>query len=71
MTKFRNKKTGEIYNYCDIVTNTTNKDDGQKMVLYQKRLPNGEVYQFVRDISEFILKFEPVDGESFVLPWKS
>ncbi len=55
--KYRNKKTKGIYTVTDdIVRNATNKQDGQKMVLYRS-LTN---MLFVREYDEFMLKFDKV-----------
>ena len=47
-------KTGNTYFMCDIVTNTTNENDGQIMVLYYSMTG----IRFVREVNEFIEKFE-------------
>ena len=48
-------KTGNTYFMCDLVTNTTNENDGQPMVLYYS-MHNGR--RFVREFNEFIEKFD-------------
>lgn len=47
-------KTGNTYFMCNIVTNTTNENDGQAMVLYYSMTG----ISFVREFNEFIEKFE-------------
>ena len=57
--KWVHNKTGHIYVVISMVTNTTNKNDGDQMVLYQR---NGMF--FVRDVKEFISIFTLVDKKS-------
>lgn len=47
-------KTGKTYIMCGIVTNATNENDGQSMVLYCSK----DGMCFVREVNEFIEKFE-------------
>ena len=47
-------KTGNTYFMCDLVTNTTNENDGQPMVLYYSMTG----IRFVREVNEFIEKFD-------------
>jgi len=56
--KYKHKKSGKIYDACvsdDMIINTTNANDGQIMVIYT----DGEKF-FVREITEFLEKFEKV-----------
>lgn len=46
-------KTGKTYFMVGMVTNATNENDGQQMVLYYSK--NGMC--FVREVNEFIEKF--------------
>lgn len=46
-------KTGNTYFMYDIVTNATNENDGQQMVLYYSL----DGMRFVREVNEFIEKF--------------
>lgn len=55
----RNKKNLKLYKVLDEVTNSTNENDGQVMVLYQDL--KGKKY--VREKSEFLEKFEKVEDE--------
>ena len=48
------KKTGNIYYVVDYVTNCTNKNDGEEMVLYKNQIG----YIFVRESEEFWEKFD-------------
>ena len=57
--KYIHIKTGKIYHVLSFdVTNATNAQDGQQMVHYygEKKDGSGNSY-FVREISEFELKF--------------
>jgi len=53
---FCNIKTGRLYRYEREVVNTTNKNDGEKMVLYSK-----DNMYFVREKTEFFKKFIKTD----------
>lgn len=66
MDKFyKHIKSGRIYEviFLDVI-NATNKDDGKQMVLYKgeqrhlKKDGSGFVRLFVREIDEFLEKFE-------------
>jgi len=50
--RWEHVKTGNIYNVINVVINTTNENDGQTMVLYQR-----EGMMFVRESKEFLEKF--------------
>ena len=60
MRLWRNLKNGRLYEVYGTVTNSTNAQDGQTMVLYRS---DGDDKRHVREIHEFIQKFEPVEGE--------
>lgn len=65
--KYKHKKTGRIYNVISMeIINATNKDDGTTMVLYEgeRRDGNGKA-QFVRELNEFVVKFEPFEINTF------
>ena len=51
---YKNIKNETIYNVVDIVTNVTNAQDGDQMVLY-KATDSNQLY--VREIEEFKTKF--------------
>jgi hypothetical protein len=51
-----NKKTKEIYKIIDLAINTTNKDEGNTMVIYLSVQDNTRIY--VREYDEFNEKFE-------------
>lgn len=59
MSKFKNKKTGKVY---DLVTDkaicTTNAYDGQRLVVYMD-----DLQVFVRSYDEFYEKFNLVDTD--------
>ena len=60
---FRHKKTGNLYRamYSVLVTNATNAQNGQAMILYERV---GEKKQFyVRELNEFLEKFEIVNEQ--------
>lgn len=55
-------KTGKIYDVVSLdVTNATNAQDGQRMVVYIGNLRNGSGKKgvFVREYEEFQKKFRP------------
>lgn len=52
---WKNKKTGELYRIEAFITNTTNAQDGQRMVLYYKE--RNEYTMFAREENEFYEKF--------------
>ena len=52
-----NKKTGVGYIVCGFVTNATNEQDGQLMVMYYSDSP---LNSFVREVDEFCVKFESI-----------
>lgn len=70
MDLYTNKKNGQIYAKISEITNATNEQDGQTMVLYFKpeqsngwtsldsnmKIQDMEVY--AREINEFNIKFE-------------
>jgi hypothetical protein len=57
----RHIKSNEIYIILDdCVTNTTNKDDQKRMVLYIKKSKGTIKKKFIREYSEFINKFESI-----------
>jgi len=51
---YKNIKTSHVYLFLGEVINATNKNDGQKMILYDDR--KGTYY--VRETKEFYEKFE-------------
>jgi len=57
---FVNNKTGKKYYVTGLATNTTNAQDGQEMILYQ-RVVNGNLDRsitFCRQLAEFKDKFK-------------
>jgi len=56
--KYTNKKTGKEYNRVGNVLNATNANDGEVMVLYERK---GNFY--VREVDEFYEKFEITRGD--------
>lgn len=61
MSICRHKKTGKLYVAVALVTNCTNAQDGQRMVLYRERGElDGPRKWFAREMGEFLEKFEPV-----------
>lgn len=57
--KFRNKKNGNIYDVIrEDIINCTNENDGQIMVMYKNDNYPDKI--FVREKSEFYIKFEEV-----------
>lgn len=58
---YRNKKTNKIYKIKDTAINTTNAQDGQKMIVYEDEYGN----LYVREVSEFAIKFDEVKNEYF------
>lgn len=63
MALFRNKKNGKLYYTLNTVTNATNAQDDQEMVLYQ---PVGNDRLFCREVEEFNEKFESVKADDIV-----
>lgn len=63
MALFRNKKNGNLYFALDQVTNATNAQDDQVMVLYR---PVEKERLFCREYEEFLQKFEPVKANEVV-----
>lgn len=52
---YKNKKNGKIYTVlAEDIINSTNSNDGQRMILYTDN--NGNLY--VREYSEFMVKFD-------------
>lgn len=56
---WRNKKKGDIYSVIGVVRNCTNAQDGQQMVEYHSE----KAGKCVRELTEFMQKFEPVMEE--------
>ena len=56
---YRNIKTSKKYKWISVVVNTTNSQDGQKMVLFHP-IDNPEML-FVRELFEFGSKFQLID----------
>lgn len=63
MALYRNRKNGKLYMALDTVTNATNAQDDQEMILYK---PVGSDRLFCRETNEFNVKFIPVDAEEVV-----
>lgn len=63
MSLFRNKKNGKLYFAIDTVTNATNAQDDQEMILYR---PVKSERLFCREREEFNQKFESVDADEIV-----
>ena len=63
MALFRNKKNGNLYFALGTVTNATNAQDDQEMVLYR---PVKSERLFCREQEEFNQKFEGVDADEVV-----
>ncbi len=63
MALFRNKKNGNLYFAQGTVTNATNAQDNQEMVLYR---PVKSERLFCREQEEFNQKFEPVEADEIV-----
>jgi hypothetical protein len=63
MAIFRNKKNGNLYFALGTVTNATNAQDDQEMVLYR---PVKSERLFCREQQEFNQKFESVDADEIV-----
>lgn len=61
MEKYKHKKSGRIYSVISkTIINATNKDDGKIMILYEgEKCDNSGIGQFVRELEEFNIKFEP------------
>lgn len=53
-----NKKNGKTYELMQEITNATNDQDGQVMILYRPHHPNADVPWYAREINEFFEKFE-------------
>ena len=62
MIKYRHIKSGKIYFVIGFALNSTNKDDGQKMVIY--RPENNPDTIFVREMNEFGKKFESMEWKN-------
>ena len=56
--RYRNKKNKHIYKILNYAINCTNAQDGQQMCIYYNE--ENESQLFVREVSEFNEKFEPV-----------
>jgi len=63
MSLFRNKKNGNLYFALGNVTNATNAQDDQEMILYR---PVKSERLFCREREEFSQKFESVDADVVV-----
>ncbi|MEZ7195363.1 hypothetical protein [Pseudodesulfovibrio karagichevae] len=63
MALFRNRKNGNLYFALGTVTNATNAQDDQEMVLYR---PVKSERLFCREREEFNQKFESVDADKIV-----
>ncbi|QGY41554.1 hypothetical protein GM415_15975 [Pseudodesulfovibrio cashew] len=63
MALFRNKKNGNLYFTLGTVTNATNAQDDQEMILYQ---PVESQRLFCREETEFNQKFERVKSDEIV-----
>ena len=63
MALFRNKKNGKLYFAIGTVTNATNAQDDQEMILYR---PVKSERLFCREETEFNQKFVPVDADEIV-----
>ncbi|WP_419786915.1 hypothetical protein [Pseudodesulfovibrio sp.] len=63
MALFRNKKNGNLYFALDTVTNATNAQDDQEMILYR---PVKSERLFCREREEFNQKFESIDPDEVV-----
>ena len=57
--KYQNIKSGKLYTVLSFdIINATNKDDGERMVLYEGERKNStDIAQFVRNYDEFMIKF--------------
>nr|WP_321256615.1 hypothetical protein [uncultured Pseudodesulfovibrio sp.] len=63
MALYRNKKNGNLYFALDNVTNATNAQDDQEMVLYR---PVESERLFCREREEFFQKFESIKADDIV-----
>jgi|GEM_PF-432384 len=63
MALFRNKKNGNIYVTLDTITNATNAQDDQEMILYR---PVESERLFCREVEEFNQKFVAVDTSEII-----
>ncbi|MDD3313002.1 hypothetical protein [Pseudodesulfovibrio sp.] len=63
MSLYRNKKNGNLYFALGTVTNATNAQDDQEMILYR---PVKSERLFCREREEFARKFESVDADAIV-----
>lgn len=63
MSLFRNRKNGNLYFALDTVTNATNAQDDQEMILYR---PVKSERLFCREREEFEQKFVAVDAAEIV-----
>jgi hypothetical protein len=60
--KYKNIKNGKIYEVLSWdVTNATNEQDGQQMVLYLGQNIDGKTKVYVRELWEFERKFVKVE----------
>lgn len=59
--KYIHIKSGKIYTIINMeIINATNKDDGDRMVLYKGMKRDGSgIGKFVREYNEFMEKFMP------------
>lgn len=63
MSLYRNRKNGKLYIALDTVTNATNAQDDQEMILYR---PVESERLFCREKEEFGVKFIKVDAGAVV-----
>ncbi len=63
MALFRNKKNGNLYFSLDTITNATNAQDDQEMILYR---PAESERLFCREREEFHQKFDPVNTDEII-----
>jgi len=63
MALFRNKKNGKLYFAIGNVTNATNAQDDQEMILYR---PVESERLFCREVEEFHQKFVSVNSDEIV-----
>ena len=63
MALFRNKKNGNLYFALDTITNATNAQNDQEMILYR---PAESERLFCRDYEEFHQKFERIKADEIV-----
>lgn len=64
MSVYRHKKSGKLYAVEALVTNCTNAQDGERMVLYRAHHASLTPKLFAREIKEFLEKFEVVSNDT-------